>query len=197
MFSAIASGLGSFGGAVLQYYGQKEANQMTRDSAREANWANAEEAEKNRKYQTEMSNTAHQRAVADLKKAGLNPLLAANQSASTPAGSAGTNSGYKAESNVQAAVATAMEMKQLALAIEKQKEDIRYQRKQGELTDRQKSYTDAQTAKAKQETKALGLDAVKGEAAQTLWEKGKQLFKSNAPAKEHKQEPMLYHKGMH
>ena len=55
---------------------------------------NSTEAMKNREWQERMSNTAYQRAVEDMKKAGINPILAfANGGASTPGGSAGTISG--------------------------------------------------------------------------------------------------------
>jgi len=50
---------------------------------------NVHEARQNRRFQRNMSNTAHQREMADMAKAGLNPILSAKggPGASTPSGS--------------------------------------------------------------------------------------------------------------
>lgn len=55
---------------------------------------NHNEALLNRKWQEQMSNTAHQREVKDLQKAGLNPVLSATNGAgaSTPSGSTASGS---------------------------------------------------------------------------------------------------------
>lgn len=69
--------LGSFLGPVTSIVGGVMQNKAAESAADE-----------NRNWQTYMSNTAHQREVADLRAAGLNPILSATggNGASTPSG---------------------------------------------------------------------------------------------------------------
>ena len=59
------------------------ANQIARENWNQASTFNAEEAEKQRKWQEKMANTVYQRTVKDMLAAGINPVLAANMGLGT------------------------------------------------------------------------------------------------------------------
>lgn len=90
----IASAIGALGSgianAVSGYASQNSANATNIALMREQNQFNAEQAEIQRQWEEQMSNTSYQRAMADMEQAGLNPILAAGNlgGASTPSGSA-------------------------------------------------------------------------------------------------------------
>lgn len=58
--------------------------------ASQNNMWSAEQAQKQMDFQERMSNTSHQREMADLKAAGLNPVLSAQSGATSPSGAMGT-----------------------------------------------------------------------------------------------------------
>lgn len=99
------------------------------------------EARQNRRFQRNMSNTAHQRAVKDLKKAGLNPVLAAGGPASTPSGSTPSLNSAKGVSQSLGSVAD----RQIARRTGNAQAELL--NKQAEVAETQKALNSAQTVK--------------------------------------------------
>lgn len=82
------------GGDLFSAYQQsknvRDTNAMNQSNARESMSFSAEQADRQMAFQERMAGTAHQRQVADLKAAGLNPLLSANSGADSPGGASGS-----------------------------------------------------------------------------------------------------------
>lgn len=130
---AIATGIG----AGLSYLGSAKANR-----------ANRQMAERQMDFQREMSGTAYQRSRADMRAAGLNPILAAKMGgASTPGGAMAVSQNEAAD--LPRNISTAIEIKRMSAEVENL-------RAQNQLIH-------AQADKAMMETKATALQIKRGE----------------------------------
>lgn len=140
--SLIGAALISGGASALSTYFQ---NKEQKKAAARAQAFSAAEAKKNRKFQKQMSSTAHQRQVKDLKAAGLNPILSAGAGASTPTGATGSASMANV-SGYQDSVASALDSLRV--------------KKELKLMDNQNDLLDAQAKKAKGDAAVSAVDAI-------------------------------------
>lgn len=152
--------LGAIAGPLLNYQGAKEANETNIEMSQANSAFNAAEAQKNRDFQEMQRSTQYQVATEDMKKAGINPMVAFMK------GGAGTTSGAQAaavstpavSNKFEAALTASAQVAAIAMqkaSIEKIVADTDVSRAQAAQVRAQTLNTTASTGNITQQTENL------------------------------------------
>lgn len=145
-------GLPAVGAAGLNILGSHLTNLSNRRIAREQMDFQRESLHDQMAFQERMSNTAYQRAVADMRLAGLNPILAFSQGgASTPSGGAGSGAGATMQNEFSGAVSSALDARRMSAEVKNMEEQNKNLRAQNEQIDSQTSLNRMLAISAQQE----------------------------------------------
>lgn len=165
--SLIMGGAGLLGGYLN--------NQQNQNSAKWAADFSAAEAQKNRSFQARMAGSAYQRSMKDMRKAGLNPMLAFSQGgASTPGGATASASAPHMEDILGKGIASAVEGRRLRADMEEKEQGTKLLKEQTDVAETSKWKMMFEKAKLQEDTKLT-------EAHRKQAEEETKIFLDNLP----------------
>lgn len=127
--------IASIAGSLIASSGQENTNEANLQIQQNNSAFNAEQAQLNRDFQAQQSNTVWQRGVADMQAAGLNPMLAYSQGGNPSATGGAAQAG--APGNAQNPFAAAGQSATQWAQIENIEADTEKKKEEAELTRRQ------------------------------------------------------------
>lgn len=131
---------------VSSAFGQRSANRQNVALAEKRMSFEDAQAARQMEFQERMSSTAYQRAMGDMRKAGLNPMLAFQQGgASSPVGASGSGAQAQVEDAIGPGVSSAMEALSLRKALKLQDEQIVKTREEAKSARAKALYDEAYT----------------------------------------------------
>lgn len=156
MWDALIGAGASILGGAMNMFGQQSSNQQNVALAREMADRQQQNAREQMAFQERMSSTAYQRSMADMKSAGLNPILAYSQGGATaPPGAMGGGVAATVENETEGlgeGISSAAQKAQAAMSARLAAEQVKQSASQTDLNKANEALTKGLELKAAQDT---------------------------------------------